>query len=240
MADEGGAEAGQASVDDAVPAVAAAEIPPTGGSTCPWCSAPLGSVAPERCPTCGAGLVEDPEASVPGVTTIDPEAVRRAASWERIRRGASFRSFFESNREEMPIAEVVPSSLSALGPPSAEVRQEMQRLRAELAATAEREAEQEALDRAAIEQHGPLEQHGPVEQEALTAETFEPDPVAAVPVAAHGDDSPSPAPGSVEAAPTAVSSEVDTPAEETEARSAPGSSPPGSRPRRSRRGPAQH
>ena len=214
MAEEGGVEAGEASVDDAAPAVAAAGIPAPVGPLCPWCSAPLGSVAPERCPTCGAGLVEDPEASVPGVTTIDPEAVSRAASWERIRRGASFRSFFESSREEMPIGEVEPSSLSALGPPSAEVRREMERIRAELAATAEREAAQEALDQEALHQEtGAAAEAGletrpenPAWPEAIAVATIEPE----------GGDSE--AAKSHESAATVASSEVESPAGAPEAR----------------------
>jgi hypothetical protein len=216
MADEGGVEASEASANDAAPAVAASGIPAPVGPTCPWCSAPLGTVAPERCPTCGAGLVEDPEASVPGVTTIDPEAVSRAASWERIRRGASFRSFFESNREEMPTGEIEPSSLSALGPPSAEVRREMERLRAELAATAEREAELEALDQRALDDE--IFAAAEVELETRTEQGA--GPAATLVAAMEPEGGESEAAETHEAAATAVSTEVESPAEVSEARPA--------------------
>jgi hypothetical protein len=84
--------------------------------------------------------VEDPEASVPGVTAIDPEAVRRAASWERIRQGATIRDLFEPSPGEAAESGVQPSSMEALDPPSTEIRLEMARIRAELEAAAEREA----------------------------------------------------------------------------------------------------
>jgi hypothetical protein len=107
---------------------------------CPWCSVQLGPSPPDRCPSCGAGLVEDPEAAVPGVTTVDPEAVRRAATWERVRKRATLRGFLEPDRDETAESGVRPSSIEALAPPSAELRQEMSRLREELEAAAEREA----------------------------------------------------------------------------------------------------
>jgi len=113
---------------------------------CPWCSVELGSATPARCPSCSAVLIEDPEASVPGVTTVDPEAVARAATWERVRRRSSFRGFLEGDRDEATESGVRPSSLAALDPPSAELRLEMGRLRAELNAAAEAEAQElEAL-----------------------------------------------------------------------------------------------
>src|SRR5688572_1851318 len=96
------------------------------GHPCPWCSADLGSLPRDRCPSCGAVLVEDPEASVPGVTDIDPDAVRRAATWERIRKRSTLKGFLEGGREEAPESGVQPSSMAALEPPSAEVRQEME------------------------------------------------------------------------------------------------------------------
>jgi hypothetical protein len=120
------------------------------GMACPWCSADLGAGQPERCPSCGAALVEDPEAMVPGVTTVDPEAVARAATWERIRKRATFRGFLAADRDAPSDSGVVPSSLAALAPPSPELRLEMERLRLELEEAAEREAQElEALTAAA-------------------------------------------------------------------------------------------
>ncbi len=44
-------------------------------AACPWCSAEVPQPAPERCPSCGASLVEAPAEDVPGLTRVDPEAI---------------------------------------------------------------------------------------------------------------------------------------------------------------------
>jgi hypothetical protein len=114
---------------------------------CPWCSADLGGPEPDRCPACGARLMEDPDATIPGVTTVDPAAVRKAASWSP----APKRRFLGLLVDAEPVQEsgVRPSSAEALAPPSAEVRREMELLRAELAAAAAAEAERIAAVEAA-------------------------------------------------------------------------------------------
>ena len=87
---------------------------------------------------------------VPGVTTVDPEAVARAATWERVRKRSTFRGFLAADREVPSDSGVAPSSLAALAPPSPELRLEMERLRMELEEAAEREArELDALAAAA-------------------------------------------------------------------------------------------
>jgi len=55
------------------PAGAAPDADPTSSSRCPWCSA---QVTPETavCPSCGAKLLDDAAAEIPGVTQIDPAA----------------------------------------------------------------------------------------------------------------------------------------------------------------------
>ena len=45
---------------------------------CPWCSALLPDPAATRCPACGAALRGDDHTGIPGVTEIDPNAIRRA------------------------------------------------------------------------------------------------------------------------------------------------------------------
>jgi hypothetical protein len=136
-------------------AATAAEGAVRTGRVCPWCSAEVGTGQPERCPSCGAALVEDVEAMVPGVTTVDPEAVRRATTWERVRKRSTFRGFLATDREESPDSGVAPSSLAALAPPSPELRLEMERLRLELEEAAQREAQElEALAAAALAERG--------------------------------------------------------------------------------------
>ncbi len=55
------------------PAGAEPGADPTSSSRCPWCSA---QVTPETavCPSCGAKLLDDAEADIPGVTQLDPAA----------------------------------------------------------------------------------------------------------------------------------------------------------------------
>ena len=87
-------------------------------------------------------LVGPMELWMPGVTAVDPEAVRRAATWERIRKRSTLRGFLEAGAEEQTESGVQPSSLDALHPPSAEVREAMERIRAELDLAAAREADE--------------------------------------------------------------------------------------------------
>ena len=46
---------------------------------CPWCSAVLPAPDLEDCPSCGATLTSTSEAALPGVTSIDHEAIARNA-----------------------------------------------------------------------------------------------------------------------------------------------------------------
>jgi len=98
---------------------------------CTWCSADLADLAPDRCPACGAVLAGNPDALVPGVTTVDPAAVRRAARWAPAPKRRFFGLLGETRAEQEENGLHAPSS-EALDLPSAEVRTEMLRLRAEL------------------------------------------------------------------------------------------------------------
>jgi hypothetical protein len=142
MADDARADLGAAA-----PATSMNQIGAALEHLCPWCSADLGTGEPDRCPACGARLAEDPDTSIPGVTTVDPAAVRRAAHWSPApkRRFMGLLADAEPNQE----SGVRPSSAEALAPPSPEVRREMDLLRAELDAAAAAEAEQIAAAEAA-------------------------------------------------------------------------------------------
>jgi len=91
---------------------------------CPWCStpAPAGTSA---CSSCGAALVASAEGSVPGVTSIDAEAVLRGRSSARPRGGLlGMLSGETGDTVEAPTA----AEMSSLAPPPVDVRMEMIRL----------------------------------------------------------------------------------------------------------------
>lgn len=95
---------------------------------------------PQRCPACGAGLVEDRDASIPGVTTLDPALLRVA---QAVAAQPPKRGFFQARLDpvqETDAAGLGPASSDALAPPSRAVLEEMRRLRAELDEAAAAEA----------------------------------------------------------------------------------------------------
>lgn len=109
---------------------------------CPWCSAELPDPTAEACPSCGATLTSTsgPEPQLPGVTTLDAEAILRARS-EVGRPRSRILSFITG---EVVQETGGPTSPESLAPPSSEVRREMLRLQIE-AERADLEAEQIAL-----------------------------------------------------------------------------------------------
>lgn len=109
---------------------------------CPWCSAPLPDPAAETCPSCGATLTSAaPADGLPGVTTLDTEAILRARSAVS-RPRSRLLSFITGEPDEAP---PLPLSAESLAPPSEEVRREM--LRMEIAAeVADLEAEVQSLE----------------------------------------------------------------------------------------------
>jgi len=102
--------------------------PPAPDSTrCPWCSAvaPAGAV---NCPSCGAALIASAEGTVPGVTSIDAEAVLRGRNAAKPRGGLlGLLSGETGDTVEAPSA----AELSSLAPPPVDVRMEMIRLEIE-------------------------------------------------------------------------------------------------------------
>lgn len=97
------------------------------GPHCPWCSAALTSDDLTTCPSCGAQLNAQPDAEVPGVTTIDVAALAwKAGAPPRRSRILSWISGDDDAPAETPGA-----SSSAVEPPSLAVRREMLRLELE-------------------------------------------------------------------------------------------------------------
>ena len=120
----------------------------TSHPVCPWCSAELPSAALATCPSCGATLMGDADKPLPGVTTIDPEAIVRAARTatpQRRNRLVSWITGEEGDEEETPAP---PGSLE---PPPPEVRREMLRMELE-AEVLDLHGEAESLAAAAREE----------------------------------------------------------------------------------------
>jgi hypothetical protein len=96
--------------------------PPT-AVHCPWCSAEI-APALASCPACGATLTGDVDASLPGVTALDQEAIlraRRVATPQRRNRILNWISgdYADDDKPDPP---------GSLSPPPLEVRREMLRL----------------------------------------------------------------------------------------------------------------
>src|SRR3954471_20403594 len=105
---------------------------------CPWCSARLESSDLANCPSCGATLSSSREApsDLPGVTTLDTEALLRARSGPR--RPTRLVALLTGDPgEDAAPASATPDSLA---PPSEAVRREMLRMALE-AEVADLEAE---------------------------------------------------------------------------------------------------
>jgi hypothetical protein len=99
-----------------------------GPAHCPWCSAELPSDATDNCPSCGATLVGEAEAALPGVTAIDPEAIVRNARMPTAPRRSRLLSWFGG---EDTTPDEAPPNPGSLAPPPPEVRREILRLELE-------------------------------------------------------------------------------------------------------------
>lgn len=118
---------------------------------CPWCSAELPAPDADRCPSCGATLnsATGTEPQLPGVTTLDAEAILKARS-EVSRPRSRILSFITG---EVPVEADDSAEAASIAPPSDEVRREMLRLQLE-AERADLEAETVALKADALAQRG--------------------------------------------------------------------------------------
>jgi hypothetical protein len=94
---------------------------------CPWCSAELPSADAIECPSCKATLVSTAEAAVPGVTSIDVEAMLRGRREPTKQRGGILGWISGEAGDEMPSA----ADLKSFEAPSPDVRREMLRLEIE-------------------------------------------------------------------------------------------------------------
>jgi hypothetical protein len=110
---------------------------------CPWCSATLESTDVANCPSCGATLSGSREApsDLPGVTTLDTEALLRARSGPRRPNRLVSLLTGETGDDSAP-ASATPDSLA---PPSEAVRREMLRMALE-AEVADLEAEVNSIN----------------------------------------------------------------------------------------------
>jgi hypothetical protein len=151
---------------------------------CQWCSAELPTPDVERCPSCGATLTSaaGTEPQLPGVTSLDPQAIIRARS-EVTRPRSRILSFLTG---EMPPDSGGPLDPASIAPPSDEVRREILRLQIE-AERADLEAEAVALKSDALAHLGiPLSE--------LTSEGDAPAPDATAPGPDNAGDSRPPVP----------------------------------------------
>lgn len=120
-------------------------------AVCSWCSTEVPEGA-ATCPNCGANLVPDPDADVPGVTAVDAASIirsRSAASQPRSRLLSWISG--ESTAEQPSKAEQ-----AAIAPPGPEVQREI--LRLELAAL---QAEADALRAEAVAEGRTVAAHEP-------------------------------------------------------------------------------
>ena len=109
---------------------------------CPWCSAELPSTDLEICPSCKATLSSTGpgEASLPGVTAIDHEALLRTSREPRPQRNRIL-SWLSGEYVEETTTPVEPQ---AIAPPDLEVRREILRLELE-AEIADKQAEADSI-----------------------------------------------------------------------------------------------
>jgi hypothetical protein len=106
-------------------------------SICPWCSATVVPGSP-TCASCGAILESDEDRDLPGLTAVDPAALRPESKPVTRNRLLSWIS------GEYPDDAPSPNEAQALAPPDAEVQREIIRLELE-AEVANLQAERDAL-----------------------------------------------------------------------------------------------
>jgi hypothetical protein len=114
----------------------------THAAICPWCSA---TIRPDSatCPSCGAILISDDVAELPGVTEIDPKVARGEKQPPPRNRILSWIS------GEYPDPDAVPADPQALAPPDPDVQREILRLQLQ-AEVANLQAEADAMRSDAI------------------------------------------------------------------------------------------
>jgi hypothetical protein len=149
---------------------------------CPWCSAEI-APAQASCPACGATLMGDSDASLPGVTALDQEAISRAKRSSTPQRRNRILSWISGDYDDGVDVPAPPGSLS---PPPPEVRREMIRL--ELAAeVASLQAQTDAL---VAEAEAEAREGSPMPPAAAASPEPQPTPTAesVEPADGHADD----------------------------------------------------
>ncbi len=172
-------------------------------SICPWCSAAVVPGSP-TCPSCGAILESDEDRDVPGLTAVDPGALRPEA------KPASRNRLLSWISGEYPDDAPSPSEAHALAPPDPEVQREILRLELE-AEVANLEAERDSLLSEAVVE-GRLDEL-PQEIQPLATGEFDADTLAA----ATTDEDGVPIPAPETPAATVSESIPETPAEDESA-----------------------
>lgn len=142
---------------------------------CPWCSAILDPVDAARCPSCNAQLREETNAEVPGVTSVDLDAV--LGSRKAPPRQSGLMGWLSGSYQEPATP---PEAKREVSPPDEEVRREM--LRMEIAAIEARmEAERaELAAELAIDPgaRATSEPGAPADEASVAADTLADDPAA--------------------------------------------------------------
>lgn len=177
-------------VDDIQPNAAAPVV-------CTWCSAPLPTPEPDRCPSCGAILNGELAEALPGITAIDAKALARGTP-TTVRPRSRLLSWINGDYPEDAIS---PADAKALELPDAAVKREMLRLELEgevanLKAQADALVAEAAAEGRVVElpDHSALSEAGVAAAEAALLSDDEADEA----VAAVGADAPA-----AEAAPDA-------------------------------------
>jgi hypothetical protein len=155
--------------------------PPSPFPPCPWCSAIVDSGDALTCPSCGATLVAGGEGAIPGVTTIDADAVLRGSRVPGPRRNPLL-AWISGDFDDEDAA----AGHRSVAPPDPAVQREMLRLEIE-AATAQLAADAAALAAGEATSRAPLAD-GPSDGEAEQDQghdgrTDEDGPASASPVA---------------------------------------------------------
>ncbi|HEV7810382.1 MAG TPA: hypothetical protein VGO64_07270 [Candidatus Limnocylindrales bacterium] len=119
----------------------------TGAATpeprCMWCSAVLPDAHAESCPSCGATLVGEADAALPGLTAIDADAIlRNTRTAAKPKRSGRLLGWISGEYEGDDSGITAPPG--SLAPPPEAVRREMLRLELQ-AQVANAQAEVEAL-----------------------------------------------------------------------------------------------
>ena len=90
---------------------------------CPWCSAPLSPADIDTCPSCGAALRVEGEQQLPGLTSIDAEAIIRAKNPPKQR--SRLLSWLSGDSDDEVYR---PGDAKAVAFPDIDVRREMLKL----------------------------------------------------------------------------------------------------------------